>query len=57
MVEFPALFCLLVLRAAVQDDVEALRAWQMAGADLTTEDYHQCTPLEMVCAHVRHVYL
>ena len=57
MAEFPALFCLLVLRAAVQDDVEALRAWQMAGADLTTEDYHQCTPLEMVCIHVRHVYL
>lgn len=48
MKECPGLFCLLALRAAVQDDVESLRAWQLAGADLNLEDYHHCTPLDMV---------
>ena len=43
---------LAIFRAAVEDDVESLKAWQVAGADLNMEDYHRCTPLDMVCIPV-----
>lgn len=38
----------ILLRAAAKNDIESLKAWNLAGADLNTEDYARRTALSLV---------
>ena len=37
-----------LLRAAAKNDIESLKAWNLAGADLNTKDYANRTALSLV---------